>query len=112
MGGRVEAGLVTLLACSGPNVQQSIYWAIGFGQVLAWAGGVLTCLMVRDMLRARRFGWTIPPAVVFLAFHPAWWISPWNGDCGSAKIDLSIVSMAAFVGLYVAHLKWMAKQSA
>lgn len=103
---------MTLLACSGPNVQQLIYEAVAVGRVLAWASGVLTCLMVRDMLKVRHFGWTLPPAVVFLAFHPAWWISPWYGDCGQGQRDLSILSLAAFVGLYVAHRKWLAKLSA
>ncbi len=102
---------MTLLACSGRNVETLIQQAQSMGSIFAAIGALLTGLMVLDMVRVRRYGWTLLPAAVFLVFHPAWWMKV-DADCGRAKVDLSLIFLTAFVGLFVAHRKWMAKLSA
>lgn len=102
---------MTLLACSGRNVETLIQQAHSMGSIFAAIGALLTGLMVLDMVRVRRYGWTLLPAAVFLVFHPAWWMKV-DADCGQAKVDLSLIFLTVLVGLFVAHRKWLAKLSA
>lgn len=99
---------VVALGCSGPEAQASIDRARSVG----WASFLLSCAALLLMgLRLRRVGMPrrlAAPAVGWLialaAAHPALWISPSAGDCGSWRLGGSVTVTlleAVVVGLAV-----------
>jgi hypothetical protein len=59
-----------------------IAWTYGF------ISGVLALLSVAlYFLRGRKGIWVTIAALLALAIHPAWTMSAWSGDCGTAKVE-------------------------
>lgn len=84
-----------LLACLSP---EEIQTSITIGYVTALFGVGVTIAGIGFSLHRRAFTW-LPFYALLLAFHPAWTISVYRGDCGDARRFLSFVACLAFAAL-------------
>ncbi|HCA57547.1 MAG TPA: hypothetical protein DEP46_06115 [Blastocatellia bacterium] len=58
--------------------------ALGFVSALFVIGTI-----VFYFLRGRKGRWAIILSAILFVIHPAWTVSAWIGDCGTAKVDHS-----------------------
>jgi hypothetical protein len=90
------------LACSGgPEVVEIIERSERWGLLL---GAATVGLAAWTTLRARRRGLSLRPVFGLWAMalgHPAWWISARSGDCGRARLEGSVLFLAAAAGVLI-----------
>jgi len=92
-----------MLACSGPGAMAAIRQAVIIGYFCAATGGVITLALAYDSTRRGHSRFTLPIAATMLLIHPAWTVSAVHGDCGSLKIQTSIVFTIVYLGLMFRH---------
>jgi hypothetical protein len=83
------------LACLSP---EEIQISVTVGYLAAAFGIAATTVGIGLSLYRRDFTW-LPFYALLLAFHPAWTISVYRGDCGDARRFLSGVASLVFVAL-------------
>jgi hypothetical protein len=88
------------VACLSP---EEIAISVNVGSVAAGLGIVVTIVGFGVSLYRRDFTW-LPFYALLLAFHPAWTISVFHGDCGFARRFLSGVASVVFVALFLVQI--------
>jgi ABC-type spermidine/putrescine transport system permease subunit II len=79
---------------------EAIYESVAIGYFCAIVGGVITLALVYDVVRTRRWRFTLPIAVFLLTVHPAWTVGV-RGDCGLRKREVSQRFTAIYLGLLI-----------
>ena len=94
--------MILPLACLSP---EEIRVSVTVGYVAAAFGIAATIAGVGLSLWRRDFVW-LPFYALLLAFHPAWTISVFRGDCGDARRFLSGIACLVFVALLFVQIFW------
>jgi hypothetical protein len=92
--------VILLLACLSP---EEIRVSIAIGYVAAAFGIAATIAGIGVSLHRRDFTW-LPFYALLLAFHPAWTISVFRGDCGDARRFLSGIACLVFIVLLLVQI--------
>ena len=81
-----------MLACSGPGALDHIRRNIAISTVLH-AGALVFAVvaLAAFAVRSCRTG-RLTSTLVLAGLHPGWWVTAYSGDCGEARLALSVVA--------------------